>query len=75
MIQNEAIRQLLGDPDFDPGILRKKYLYERNKRIRSDGNSYIAGRDGHLLSEKWKPGIRTLHGMQTNGFPNTSPTS
>jgi cation diffusion facilitator CzcD-associated flavoprotein CzcO len=30
----------------------------------------IVGRDGQTLSEKWENGLRTLHGMQTNGFPN-----
>jgi cation diffusion facilitator CzcD-associated flavoprotein CzcO len=30
----------------------------------------IVGRDGMTLSEKWSEGLRTLHGLQTNGFPN-----
>ena len=30
----------------------------------------IIGRDGVTLSEKWVDGMRTLHGLQTNGFPN-----
>lgn len=30
----------------------------------------IVGRGGQLLSEKWAQGLRTLHGLQTNGFPN-----
>ncbi len=30
----------------------------------------IAGRDGLTLSEKWKDGVRTLHGMHIHGFPN-----
>src|SRR3954454_23737467 len=30
----------------------------------------IIGRDGMTLSEKWSEGLRTLHGLQTNGFPN-----
>ena len=30
----------------------------------------IVGREGRTLSEKWAGGLRTLHGMQTNGFPN-----
>jgi cyclohexanone monooxygenase len=28
------------------------------------------GRGGQSLSEKWKDGISTLHGMHVNGFPN-----
>lgn len=30
----------------------------------------IVGKNGQILSEKWEPGLRTLHGLQTNGFPN-----
>ncbi|MEN3271561.1 MAG: hypothetical protein V7636_322 [Actinomycetota bacterium] len=30
----------------------------------------IVGRDGMTLSEKWAEGLRTLHGLQTHGFPN-----
>ncbi len=30
----------------------------------------IVGKGGHRLSKKWANGLRTLHGLQTNGFPN-----
>ena len=30
----------------------------------------ITGRDGQALTDKWKDGLRTLHGFQTSGFPN-----
>ena len=30
----------------------------------------ITGKGGQTLSEKWEHGLRTLHGFQTNGFPN-----
>ena len=30
----------------------------------------VIGRDGVSLSEKWEDGLQTLHGLQTNGFPN-----
>jgi len=30
----------------------------------------IIGRDGLTLSEKWSEGLRTLHGLQSHGFPN-----
>ncbi|MFT7601221.1 MAG: cation diffusion facilitator CzcD-associated flavoprotein CzcO [Acidimicrobiales bacterium] len=30
----------------------------------------IIGRDGVTLSEKWADGLRTFHGLQSNGFPN-----
>jgi len=30
----------------------------------------IVGRGGQKLSDKWGDGLRTLHGIQTEGFPN-----
>ena len=30
----------------------------------------VTGRHGMTLSEKWADGMRTLHGVMTNGFPN-----
>jgi len=30
----------------------------------------IVGRDGVTLSDKWADGLRTLHGLQSHGFPN-----
>jgi len=30
----------------------------------------VHGRDGLSLADRWKAGVRTLHGMQTRGFPN-----
>ena len=31
----------------------------------------VRGRDGRTLTEKWeRPGMRTLHGMLTHGYPN-----
>jgi cation diffusion facilitator CzcD-associated flavoprotein CzcO len=30
----------------------------------------IVGRDGLTLTDKWADGVRTLHGLHVNGFPN-----
>jgi hypothetical protein len=30
----------------------------------------LVGRDGATLTEHWKDGLRTLHGMSAHGFPN-----
>ncbi len=30
----------------------------------------VIGQGGQTLSEKWRDGLRTLHGLQTQGFPN-----
>jgi cyclohexanone monooxygenase len=34
------------------------------------GGFDLRGRDGETLTEKWEDGVRTLHGMHVNGFPN-----
>lgn len=39
---------------------------EYTRRVGYD----IVGRDGITLSDKWKDGTRTLHGMHSHGFPN-----
>jgi cation diffusion facilitator CzcD-associated flavoprotein CzcO len=30
----------------------------------------LVGRDGLTLTEKWDEGVRTMHGLHVNGFPN-----
>lgn len=30
----------------------------------------VIGRDGTTLTDKWSAGVRTLHGLHVNGFPN-----
>ena len=37
-MQAANMAELLGDLDFDPIALKEKYLSERDKRIRDDGN-------------------------------------
>jgi cyclohexanone monooxygenase len=34
------------------------------------GGYEVYGRDGVSLTERWDDGVRTLHGMQSHGFPN-----
>ena len=36
---NPEITALVGEIDFDPDTLKAKYLYERDKRVRPDGNA------------------------------------
>jgi cyclohexanone monooxygenase len=43
-------------PAFDPDALREKYRYERDKRVRADGNEQyveIAGQFGHYLDDPY----------------------
>ena len=35
----DVLRETLGEIDFDPAALKAKYLHERDKRLRQDGNS------------------------------------
>jgi cyclohexanone monooxygenase len=37
-MQTANMAELLGDLDFDPAALKEKYLSERDKRVRDDGN-------------------------------------
>jgi cation diffusion facilitator CzcD-associated flavoprotein CzcO len=30
----------------------------------------VIGRDGRTITDKWAEGVRTLHGLHVNGFPN-----
>jgi len=34
------------------------------------GHDLMVGRGGVTLTDKWKNGVSTLHGMHVNGFPN-----
>jgi cyclohexanone monooxygenase len=65
----------------ETGVVANGVLYEVDCLIFATGfevgTSYtrragydIVGRDGRTLSEKWANGLRTLHGLQTSGFPN-----
>ncbi len=43
-------------PVFDPDALREKYRYERDKRLRADGNEQyveIAGQFSHYLEDPY----------------------
>lgn len=49
-------RDLLGDIDFDPTELKAKYLHERDKRIRPEGNEQyveITDRFAHFGEDPW----------------------
>jgi len=49
-------RDLLGEIDFDPAELKAKYLHERDKRIRPEGNEQyveISDRFAHFGEDPW----------------------
>jgi cation diffusion facilitator CzcD-associated flavoprotein CzcO len=44
--------------------------FEVGTDISSRTGYEVYGRDGITITEKWKDGVATLHGMHVNGFPN-----
>ncbi|MGB0621416.1 MAG: flavin-containing monooxygenase [Myxococcota bacterium] len=44
--------------------------FEVGTDYTSRGGYELIGRDGRTLTDHWGKGARTLHGMQSNGFPN-----
>jgi len=44
--------------------------FEVGASIRLQSGFDLKGRDGKMLSEHWKDGLRTLHGLHMHGFPN-----
>lgn len=44
--------------------------FEVGTEFTSRAGYEIQGRDGMTITEKWKDGISTLHGMHVHGFPN-----
>ena len=56
----DVIRQTLGDIDFDPAALKAKYLAERDRRLRQDGNQqYVAttGDFSNYVDDPYTPRI------------------
>ena len=44
--------------------------FEVGTEYRRRSGFDLVGRDGHRLSDHWKNGMRTKHGMHVHGFPN-----
>ncbi len=56
----DVIRQTLGDIDFDPAALKAKYLAERDRRLRQDGNEQyveVAGDFSNYVDDPYTPRI------------------
>ncbi|HTX49072.1 MAG TPA: hypothetical protein VME40_06750, partial [Caulobacteraceae bacterium] len=55
------LRALVGDLEFDPEALQEKYLAERDKRLRPDGNDQYTearGDFGHFVDDPYvEPGF------------------
>jgi cation diffusion facilitator CzcD-associated flavoprotein CzcO len=61
MDMDPEILELVGELDFDPDALHAKYLYERDKRVREDGNSQyveVKGDFSHYIDDPYvEPGF------------------
>jgi cation diffusion facilitator CzcD-associated flavoprotein CzcO len=61
MDMDPEILELVGDLDFEPDALHAKYLYERDKRLRDDGNSQyveVKGDFSHYIDDPYvEPGF------------------
>ena len=61
---------VVGDVEFKLDALVFATGFEVGTNYTRRTGFDIVGRDGVPLSNKWAKGPRTLHGFQTNGFPN-----
>jgi len=54
--------------DVDCIIYASGFEFGANFQLKTGFD--LKGRDGRNLSEHWRNGLRTLHGLQMHGFPN-----
>jgi cyclohexanone monooxygenase len=59
-IQGSLIDQLKSDMKFDPEEIKKRYIIERDKRLRKDGNEQykqFKGQFQHYLTDPYTPRV------------------
>jgi cyclohexanone monooxygenase len=61
---------IVGEQAFELDCLILATGFEVGTEYPRRSGFEIFGREELTLSEKWKGGMRTLHGLQTHGFPN-----
>ncbi|MBH0119135.1 NAD(P)/FAD-dependent oxidoreductase [Rhodococcus sp. HM1] len=61
---------VVGDREYKVDALIFATGYDVSSSYTRRTGFDIIGRDGVHLSDKWKSGPRTFHGLQSNGFPN-----
>ena len=67
-ITNSAIH--VGDASYEVDCIVYATGFEAAVSPARAGGFPIFGRDGVLLDERWRDGVRSLHGLYTHGFPN-----
>ncbi len=61
---------VVGDTEFELDCLIFATGFEVGTDYERRAGFQLIGRDGLSLSQKWAEGVRTLHGMHVQGFPN-----
>lgn len=61
---------VVGGKEYEVDCLVFASGYDLGMGFLYGTNLHIEGRDGQVLSEKWQDGLKTLHGMNSHGFPN-----
>ncbi len=61
---------VIGNQEYEVDCLVFATGFEVGREDARRSGVDVRGRDGVSLSDKWSKGLRTLHGLQTNGFPN-----
>jgi cyclohexanone monooxygenase len=61
---------VVGDTEYELDCLIYATGFEVGTEYTRRSGYEVYGRDGLPLTEKWADGMRTLHGMQSRGFPN-----
>ncbi len=63
-VANSDASKVMSDLGFDPAALKKKYIAERDKRLRADGNQQyqeIKGQYAHYLEDPYVKPIQRAH--------------
>jgi cyclohexanone monooxygenase len=61
---------VVGDTEYELDCLIYATGFEVGTDFTRRAGCEVVGRGGVTLTEKWKDGAATLHGMHTRGFPN-----
>jgi cyclohexanone monooxygenase len=67
-ISSSAIH--VGDGSFEVDCIVYATGFEAAVSPARAGGFQIYGRDGVSLDERWRDGVKSLHGLYTHGFPN-----
>ncbi len=61
---------VVGGVEYDVDCIVYASGFEVGTDFRRRAGFEVTGRDGHTLSDHWRDGMRTMHGVHMHGFPN-----